>query len=191
LSEAAIGSQHHCYLLQAQVRLLAIVTELPAVLFVANEPKQMACIKWVTCLSRRPDMFPQYAISNDELSEADIPIFADEWDDQLIHFALSFDGYKYTADYPATSAVLRLSRFTLPLRQAFAETGNLPEQLSLNTLRAGLFWEERRVVHNMQWRLTEQEANYIRALVEAIRDAVRIRASTQSPRVSRDGEMEG
>jgi hypothetical protein len=118
-------------------------------------------------------MFPYYAIANADLTESVIPPFVNGWDEPLIRFALSFDGYEHTANVPGNGAAIRLSAFTRPVRKAFAEEGSLPSSLSLSDLRACLFWEERAVRHNMQWKIDGKQAEYLRALLESIRATVR------------------
>src|SRR5437773_776562 len=117
-------------------------------------------------------MFPDYAIANANLTEANIPTLVNGWDDRLVRFALSFDGYEYTANLPGNGAASRLSGFTRPVVTAFAEKGSLPSSLSLSDLRACFFWEERRVRHTMMWKIDAKQADYLRALLEAIRAKV-------------------
>jgi hypothetical protein len=119
-------------------------------------------------------MFSRHAIANSDLTDEDIPSLTSGWDDRLIRFALSFDGYEYTASQPGNTPPGRLAAFTRPVVKAFAEGGCLPSCLSLSDLRACLFWEERRVRHTMMWQMDEKQMDYLRALLECIRAKVRV-----------------
>ena len=123
-------------------------------------------------------MFLDYTIQNDNLTEANIPAFTAVWDQGLIRFALTFDGYHYTVNYSGDVPMSRLATFARPIIQGFAETGCLPTSLSLGDLRACLFWEQRRDHHADKREIVGIQSNYIHALLKAIKEKVRARELT-------------
>src|SRR5688572_5778409 len=108
-------------------------------------------------------MFPGYARTNAELTEGEIPPLMSRWDERLIRFALSFDGYEYVANQPGNVPVSRLARFAHPAVRVFAATSSLPDSLSLSDLRACLFWEQRRDRHAETWEIEGKQFDYIQA----------------------------
>ncbi|MGH7172256.1 MAG: hypothetical protein ACRELF_00500 [Gemmataceae bacterium] len=118
-------------------------------------------------------MFPAYEKANAELTEGDISSLMKQWDERLIGFALSFDGYEYTANQPGNVPASRLAGFVRPVVRVFAEIGSLPSSLSLCDLRACLFWEQRRDRHTGLWKIEGKQFDYIQALLAAIKAKIR------------------
>jgi len=113
-------------------------------------------------------------ITNDALTERDLPIINNQWDLPLMQFAMSFDGCQLMP-WPTTQA---LGAFANRAMRAYEQEESLPQ--SLSEIRACLFFEGRRW-HHLGSAVGSYEAfdkdgramTYIRALVEAIARKIR------------------
>ena len=127
-------------------------------------------------------MWPFKEITNADLNERDLPPFNSGWDQPLIKFARSLNGYRYIMDsQPSpenTQAIQRLGALANRAKRAYDEEKSLPQ--SLSDLRACLFFEERRW-HHLGSAVGSYEAfdkggramSYIHALLEAIARRIR------------------
>lgn len=107
-------------------------------------------------------------LTNEDLSEENLPApNADFWG-VISRFALSYDGY---AHYNSPGECGRLANMAA---QEYHASGQLP--VSLDELRACLFFEQRRWNH-LGTDLSDETLKYIHALVEAIRSKVSNRRS--------------
>lgn len=104
-------------------------------------------------------------IPDHDLSEEHLPPpNADCWS-VIAHFALTFDGYGHWGSFDKCGDIANAAA------ERYQKTGQLPE--SLTNLRTCLFFEQRR------WRHFDEsprgdDLRYIHAVVEAIREKVRI-----------------
>ena len=85
---------------------------------------------------------------------------------EAAEFALSFDGYQYRGT--------ELGRWANSQADRFGEKGRLDDDLSLPDLRALLFYEQRRF-HHLDQTPTGLAAQYVDALLAAIRSRVESR----------------
>jgi len=102
-------------------------------------------------------------IDNADLAEGDLPSASAEWY-EIGRFALSFNGYERWGSFWNCAEIGNRGA------EAFRAEGVLPE--SLTELRTCLFFEQRRWRH-FGFDPDEQGMEYIRALVERIREKVR------------------
>lgn len=102
-------------------------------------------------------------IDNADLAEGDLPSASAEWY-EIGRFALSFNGYERWGSFRKCAEIGNRGA------EAFRAEGALPE--SLTELRTCLFFEQRRWRH-FGFDPDEQGMEYIRALVERIREKVR------------------
>src|SRR5271166_5264588 len=86
-------------------------------------------------------MKPFTEIANAALTERDLPHFMNKWDQPLMQFAMSFDGYCFM-ESPTT---LKLGAFANRAMRTYEQEQLLP--VSLSELRACLFFEGRRWHH--------------------------------------------
>jgi hypothetical protein len=100
-------------------------------------------------------------VSNDELRAHHLPARGASWR-EISRFVLSFDGY---GAYPSVEALRDVYRSV----KAGYEHGGLPEDLA--QLCAALFFLQRRMVHRNE-DLDDAEMNFVRAVVERIREIV-------------------
>jgi hypothetical protein len=103
--------------------------------------------------------FSGCSVPNAELASTEIPRRADSWD-AVSDFALSYDGYEYWDDLP------ELARRVL---QRWTRSRALPGEL--DELRGCLFYEQRRW-HHFGEDPTGRSAEYMRAILDAIRAVV-------------------
>ena len=119
-------------------------------------------------------MKPFIQITNADLTESDLPLFTNKWDQPLMKFAMSFDGYCFM-ESPTTQ---RLGSFANQAMRTYEKENSLPQ--SLSELRACLFFEGRRW-HHLGSATGAYEAfdkdgramRYIHALLEAIARKIR------------------
>jgi hypothetical protein len=111
-------------------------------------------------------------ITNTALTECDLPFLRNKWDQPLMQFAMSFDGYRFI------EGPQRLGAFANRAMRAYEQEKSLPQ--SLSELRACLFFEGRRW-HHVGSAAGSYEAfdkdgramRYIHALLEAIARKIR------------------
>ena len=99
-------------------------------------------------------MFLLAPISNADLKLQDVPSPSAGWDD-ICPFALTFNGYKHWGSF-----------------EKCAEIANARRRNTLNELRTCLFFEQRRCNH-LGEQPDEELMNYIRSLLEAMRDKLK------------------
>ena len=104
------------------------------------------------------DLIPDEALSSPVIPAADAP------EEEVLAFALTFDGYAY-AGSPERCQTLANAR-----REAFFSAHFLPGDESLSILRCCLFAEQRRSYH--AGCLSPDDLAYMRDLVECIRQQV-------------------
>ena len=120
-------------------------------------------------------------IANAELTERDLPHFNNEWDQPLMRFAMSFNGYRFMTNMPSAENIPAkhgLGEFANLAMQTYEQKQSLPQ--SLSELRACLFFEGRRW-HYLGSAIGAYEAfdkegkatSYIHALLEAIARKIR------------------
>lgn len=115
-----------------------------------SEPRQLALLRAVTCLSAYQGEAMPYA-QRIRVPSPNLP-----WGQEVINFALSYNGYDRHEGNQGAAAIAN------PLLASWRETGELDADLS--QLRCALFFEQRRAHH------TDQPPNpdYISALLAAI-----------------------
>jgi hypothetical protein len=99
-----------------------------------------------------------------KLTLLDLPPTNSRWH-RIQEFALSFNGYQFTD---------RCGELANATASDFWRTGALPNSLTLDELRACLFYEQRRWRHFGE-QPGPEEMNYIYRLIEAIREKVKSR----------------
>jgi hypothetical protein len=114
--------------------------------------------------------FSACSVPNVELVAAEIPRRVDSWD-AVSDFALSYDGYEYWDDLP------ELARRVL---QRWTRSRALPG--TLDELRGCLFYEQRRW-HHFGEDPTGRSAEYMRAVIDAIR-AIAVAAMPSTGRIA-------
>jgi hypothetical protein len=101
-------------------------------------------------------------IASTDLRPEHVPTPGSPFWPQIAEFALTFDGYTYRGSFEA------LANWADKRVSAFAASGSLPAGLSIDDLRALLFFEQRRWRH-LDVALDEQAAMYVDALLTTIR----------------------
>ena len=101
-------------------------------------------------------------ISNDELTEGDIPWESSDWG-KIGEFALAFDAYGYWGSFARCADIANESG------DLWQKAGVVPA--ALTELRTCLFFEQRRWRH-FGYEPDERTFGYIRTLVSAIHDIV-------------------
>jgi len=116
-------------------------------------------------------MKPFKEVPNAALTENDLPLFKGTWDQPLIQFAMSFDGYRFME----SPTIQKLGAFANRAMRTFEQEGSLPQ--SLSELRACLFFEGRRRHHvGSGYEAFDKDGRamkYIHALLEAIARKIR------------------